>query len=167
MKRENAVEQLKDKIDGMDEKELKETLKALDKKPKRKSLVYRIMDSIDNFLDKSSRIYVYTLEIIGIAIVIYLLSEFIVGIRLIYKGELDRGQAIVEAVRIAVASVKEILIGIFIAVPTAIGTLRSLNKKWSGNGNGNGNGSPPITDVATVEGMSEAGENFSPTPTID
>lgn len=116
---------------------MKRALKNIFSKIKEKIISF--LCAVDNILDKASRPLMYFLELMGVIIATILMIYLIGGIKMMYSGKIEQGKEIVNSLSIALNSMKELLVGIFVALPAAIGTLKALTKKWKGNGSSNNN----------------------------
>jgi len=114
-----------------------------------KKKVIRIICVTDEILDKASRPLMYLLEIIGVIVVIYLMWHYIRSIRMIEKGQVEQGTQIVNALSTSLKSMKELLVGLFVALPAAIGTLKALNKKWKPAEQNSQNSEARVAESAT------------------
>lgn len=90
---------------------------------------------VDEILDKASRPLMYFLELMGVIIAIILMMYLISGVRLIRAGNIQEGKELVSSLSVALGSMKELLVGTFVALPAAIGTLKAFTKKWKGGSN--------------------------------
>ena len=132
-------------------------------KPKKKKLKFstrvkkRIMGwicAVDEVLDKASRPLIYFLELVGVIIVIYLMLQYISAIWLIKAGKVELGTKIIAALSLALGSMKEVLVGIFVVLPASIGTLKAFTKKWKGPEQP-ASASTPISEIDENIGMTD------------
>lgn len=106
------------------------------------SWIGKLIDWINtNILDKSTKLWLHILEIIGIgAIVIILLwGHSGLGLILQAKTELDlqRAKLYIDSITQIAPSVAGMVATICGAIPAIIGVLRSLGKKWTNQTNEN------------------------------
>lgn len=87
-----------------------------------------------NILSKTTKFWLYILEIVGVAIIFIIVGKTTIGLNLIInaKTELDLAKAkmyidSLTALSPAIAGMVGTICG---ALPIAIGTMRSLGKKW-------------------------------------
>lgn len=110
------------------------------KEPVRKlSWIGRFFDWINiNILDKTSKFWVYCLEIAGIFFIVIVVSEFRTGLQMIVDAntelELQKAQLFVDAVKSSATPIAAMVATICGALPSIIGILRTLKTKWK-NGN--------------------------------
>jgi len=120
-------------------------LEKLGEDTKRKpSWIARLFDWIDyNILSRTTKIWVYCLEIVGIIALFMVLDEFKTGLELIRTAkdalELQKAKVYMDAVITSAPSLATMIAVIGGALPGLIGALRTLKKKWI-NGYANGNG---------------------------
>ena len=108
-------------------------------KPVNSSVVGRFFDWLDtNVLSKTTRLWMYFLEILGCAIIIYIVAIWNKGFNMIEAAqtelELQRAQMYIDAIRGGTTPIATMVSVICAAIPTVMGSFRSLKKKWSANG---------------------------------
>jgi len=91
----------------------------------------------DNILSKTTRLWMYVLEIVGIVTIFIMIGEFRTGFELILKAntdlELQKAHMFIEAVRGSAGPIASMVATICGAIPAVMATFRSLKKKWNGN----------------------------------
>lgn len=93
----------------------------------------------DNILDKTSRLWMYILEALGICIIIVFIIKFLHGLNLIASAstdiEIEKAKLYIDAVRTNATPISAMVATICGALPTVIGVFRALKGKWK-NGYG-------------------------------
>jgi len=97
-----------------------------------KKKIIKAICVVDEVLDKASRPLMYFLELMGVIIAVIIMVYLLGGVKMMFAGKIAEGKEIVTTLGGALNSMKELLVGIFVALPTAIGTLKALTKKWKG-----------------------------------
>ena len=100
----------------------------------------KIFDWLDeNILSKTTRLWMYLLEIAGVVVIFIMVSEFQKGFEMILKAntelELKKAHLFIESVKNSAGPIATMVATICGAIPVVIGALRSLKTKWA-NGNG-------------------------------
>lgn len=94
----------------------------------------------DNILDKTSRLWMYVLEITGVLVIGIVLREFVHGLDMIANAktdtELKKAELFISSVKECITPIAAMVSTICAALPTVMGVFRSLKKKWE-NGNAN------------------------------
>ena len=106
------------------------------------SWVGRVFDWIDfNILSRSTRLWMYILEITGIVAICIVIYQFNLGLQLLIKAkttfEIEKAKLLIDAVKSSAGPISTMVATICGAIPTIMGIFRSLKVKWT-NGNGNG-----------------------------
>lgn len=95
----------------------------------------------DNILSKTTRLWMYILEVSGVVVIFMVLFEYKVGFNLILKAEtpvdLQRAQMFIDAVSNSATPLSVMVATICGAIPTVMGVFKSFNKKWTNGNNGN------------------------------
>jgi hypothetical protein len=112
-------------------------------KPIKISWIGRMFDWIDfNILSRSTRLWMYMLEILGIVAICIIIYQFNKGMNLIVAAktnfEIQKAKMFVDAVKSSAGPISAMVATICGALPSIMGIFRSLKVKWK-NGNGNGN----------------------------
>lgn len=92
----------------------------------------------DNILDKTSRLWMYALEVAGLVVIAVVLREFVIGLEMIADAktdiELKKAELFISSVKECITPIAAMVSTICAALPTVMGVFRSLKKKWE-NGN--------------------------------
>ena len=104
----------------------------------------------DNILSKTTRLWMYALEVAGVIVIFTVLSEYKTGFSLIIKAktavDLQRAQMFIDAVTNSATPLAAMVATICGGIPTVMGVFKSFNKKWK-------NGSTPaINGSETIPG---------------
>lgn len=91
-------------------------------------LVTRFFNWLDPILSRSSKLWMYLLECVGVLAVVVLLSFAVAGFTMIVWYDRDRGKELVEAVVSSANSLQVLIVGVTGALPAIIGLLRQKNK---------------------------------------
>jgi len=115
----------------------------------RVSIVGRFFQWVDdNILDKTSRLWMYILEISGIVVIGIIIHEFTQGLNMIENAqtdlELKRAEMFMNNVRDCITPIAAMVSTICAALPTVMGVFRSLKNKWQ-----NGHAKPDQMDEET------------------
>jgi len=99
----------------------------------------KIFDWIDEtILSKTTRLWMYLLEVVGVVVIFIMVNEFQKGFDMILKAntelELKKAHVFIESVKNSAGPIATMVATICGAIPVVIGALRSLKTKWS-NGN--------------------------------
>lgn len=129
-------------VDKLDEKGI------FGKGPVRVSWVGRMFQWIDiNILDKTSRLWMYALEAVGVVLIFIVLDDVRRGLGFVSKAPddfaLKKAQLYINSLVSIIPALAAMVATICGALPTVIAVFRSLNQKWK-NGNGNGNGASTL-----------------------
>ena len=108
------------------------------------SWVGKMFDWIDfNILSKSTRLWMYILEITGIVAICIVIYQFNKGMQFLIQAktdfEMQKAKMLIDAVKSSAGPISAMVATICGAIPSIMGIFRSLKVKWA-NGNGNGNG---------------------------
>jgi CRISPR/Cas system endoribonuclease Cas6 (RAMP superfamily) len=111
-----------------------------DAKKNKISIVGKFFQWIDdNILDKTTRLWMYVLEITGVLVIAIVLREFIAGLEMVSAAqtemELKKAELFLANVRECITPIAMMVSTICAALPTVMGVFRSLKKKWN-NGHG-------------------------------
>lgn len=89
-----------------------------------------ILDNMSWLIDKIFKPFLYILEFIGIYYVLFLIQKYTVGLQLIQNGEIEKGTAYIQAINIASKSANGIILAIAVGLPTFLGTMKMVRKKF-------------------------------------
>ena len=93
----------------------------------------------DNILSKTSRLWMYLLEVVGVVVIFVILNRFLAGLDMLMDAKtelaLKKAQLYIESVKQGATPIAAMVATICGAIPTVIATFKSLNKKWK-NGHG-------------------------------
>ena len=89
----------------------------------------------DNILSKTTKLWMYMLEGLGVFAICVIMYQFSEGLEMIVsaetKLELDKAKLFVDTVRSSAQPIGTMVATICGAIPTIIGVLRSLKTKWA------------------------------------
>ena len=111
---------------------------------KKLSWVGRMFVWIDeNIFSKTTRLWLYVLEIIGIVVIFIVVGKAKIGLNMIIdaKTELDltKARMYMDSLIALAPAIAGMIVSISGALPAVIATFRSLGKKWKANGYKNEN----------------------------
>lgn len=118
--------------------QIKKLRNILEETNEKVSIVGRVFQWIDdNILSKTTRLWMYVLEIMGIISIIVVLLKFTQGLNMITNAQNDvdfhRAELYLSYVRDCIAPIATMVATICAALPTVMGVFRALKKKWNGN----------------------------------
>ena len=119
-----------------------EKLKAEPSLQKKCSWVGRFFQWIDdNILSKTSRLWMYFLEIAGVIFIFIIIKKVEVGLNLVALGrstfELQKAEIYINSLTKLAPAIATMVATICGAIPTIMGVFRSLKKKWNTPDQGN------------------------------
>ena len=100
----------------------------------------------DNILSKTTRLWMYFLEIAGVIFIFIIIKKVEVGLNLVALGrstfELQKAEIYINSLTKLAPAIATMVATICGAIPTIMGVFRSLKKKWNAPGT---NGAPAAT----------------------
>ena len=107
-----------------------------------KSIIGRFFQWIDdNILSKTTRLWMYLLEMSGIFAIFIVLFEVKSGFELLYNSttelEIQKAKLLLDSVTNAATPLATMIATICGGIPVVMGVFRSFNKKWKNNDQGN------------------------------
>lgn len=111
---------------------------------KKESWILRSLDWISSILNRTTKIWIICLEIIGVIVIFVIIGEVKITMKAITTAttELDfkKAEMMINALKDLAPSIATMVAVICGAIPGLVGVLRSLNKKWNGINDNNNNG---------------------------
>lgn len=100
------------------------------------SWVGKMFDWIDfNILSRSTRLWMYILEITGIVAICIIIYQFNLGLQLLIKAkttfEMEKAKMLIDAVKSSAGPISTMVATICGAIPSIMGIFRSLKVKWT------------------------------------
>jgi hypothetical protein len=123
-------------------------------KPMKLSWIGKVFDWIDfNILSRSTRLWMYLLEILGIVAICIIIYQFNKGLNLIVAAKTDfeikKAKMFVDAVKSSAGPISAMVATICGALPSIMGIFRSLKVKWAnGHGTNGTNGKKEIQQIS-------------------
>lgn len=111
-------------------------------------LVGRIFQWVDdNIISKTTRLWMYFLEIFGCVCIAIIISDFQYSFRMIRDAstafDLQKAQVLMQAIKDSSGPLAAMIATISAALPALMAAFRTLGKKWGTSGDSSGNGSNP------------------------